>query len=89
MAYEDVEEKQWVLVKYKDDTFIGRVTYKGKNHDGECQYAVRCLTHPYGVGEPQEMEKDTILYDRVFHTDTLPYLVQNEQNKREERYWMY
>ena len=37
---------------------------------------VRCLEKPYGVNEPQnlerEREEDAVFFDQVFHTDVVP-----------------
>ena len=43
MKYEDVLPGMWVLVRYEEERFLGKVTHK------KCgEYYVRCLDKPFG-----------------------------------------
>ena len=78
----DVIENMWVIVIYKEEKFLGRVLEKRNS-----EYLVKCLQKPLGIREPQEMEKDAIFYEKIYHTDFLPSLSHNSTKQNE--LWIY
>ena len=75
-----VKEGMWVKVLYEDEWFIGKV----EKNAGSC-CAVRCLTKPFGVHEPQDMEPedDAVFYEKVYGVEVKPTL------KRIGRAWKW
>ena len=96
MTFDEVHAgTTWVLVKYEEETFIGKVMKKGvEPHYGimkECYY-VRCLECPYGVNIPQQYEHgDPIMYNEVFKTSIVPTQTQfNAEGQKTRRFfWVY
>ena len=74
-----VSQGQWLLVEYEKEFFLGIVL-------SVSAYSahVRCLEEPYGISEPQDLEKEniSIWYDlsKLFFSPVKPHLVQ--VNKR-------
>ena len=61
----------WVKVVYEGELFIGKVQGKQNN-----SVEVQCLEHPFGIKNHQDMEKDSVHYDKVFSCgDCEPRLV--------------
>ena len=52
-------------VKYEGEWFIGKVVQRG-----DSAVSVRCLNMPFGIGYPQEMEResDAVYYEDVYST---------------------
>ncbi len=71
LTYDNVSTGQWVKVLYEDEVFLGKVQRKVNN---EC--CVQCLEKPFGVKEPQSLEKDSraVFYEKVYETDVQPKL---------------
>ena len=65
----EVELNQWVKVMYEDEVFIGKVIKKR-----ERAVRVRCLTHPFGIAIPQDLERegDAVDYTTVYQCNVLP-----------------
>ena len=64
--YEDVLPGMWVVVRYEEERFLGKVKHK------KCgEYYVRCLDKPFGINIPQH-EPDGVYYSEVFQTDIIP-----------------
>lgn len=74
--YEDVVLRQWVLVYYEEELFIGRVVEKK-----ERMFKVLCLKMPYLLRQPCDMEDDAVWYKTVYHTDAKPELKQVEKSR--------
>ena len=58
MNINEVEVGMWVIVIYEDEKFLGKVLKKVSD-----QCCVRCLTKPFGIRTPQDMEREE---DAVF-----------------------
>ena len=71
---------QWVKVYYEEELFFGLVMDVTNTH---C--LVKCLEKPFGVNEPQQMERenDAVHYSKVNRTFINPKLQQLE------RKWLY
>ena len=54
----------WVKVVYEGEIFIGKV--QGRQN---LAVEVQCLEHPFGIRQHQNMEKDSVHYNEVFHCD--------------------
>ena len=68
-----VNEGDWVIVVYEGERFIGKVMTEAVNED----VCVRCLEKPFGINEPQKLEReeDAIFYGRLFRTNVTPQLI--------------
>lgn len=71
LTYCNVSIGQWVKVLYEGEVFLGKVLKKENN-----EYFVQCLEKPYGIREPQTLEKEcqSAFYEQVFETDIQPKL---------------
>ena len=80
LNYDDVTVGQWAKVLYEGEVFLGKVLQKENN-----EYFVQCLEKPYGIKEPQMLEKEhqSAFYDRVFEAGVRPKLT------RVGRGWKY
>ena len=69
MEYEKVEAGHWVKVIYEEETVIGKVIEK---KGGESK--VQCLQKPFGIKEPQQMEKEdeAVFYEHMLFCDVRP-----------------
>ena len=67
------KSKNWVIVVYEGERFIGKVMTEAVNGD----VRVRCLEKPFGINEPQKLEheEDVIFYGRLFRTNVTPQLI--------------
>ena len=72
---ESVSQGQWLLVEYEKEFFLGIVLSVSAS-----SAHVRCLEKPYGISEPQDLEKEniSIWYDssKLFFSPVKPHLVQ-------------
>ena len=88
ISYNDVKIGIWVIAIYENEKWLGKVVSKKAN-----QICVHCLEKPYGVREPQnlEREEDAIYFDQVYHTDVVPTLSQIDMSGKKGRkwYWRY
>ena len=72
---ESVSQGQWLLVEYERNFFLGIVlsVFASSTH-------VCCLEKPYGISEPQDLEKVdiSIWYDllKLFFSPVKPHLAQ-------------
>lgn len=71
LTYCNVSIGQWAKVIYEGEVFLGKVLKKENN-----EYFVQCLEKPYGIREPQTLEKEcqSAFYEQVFETDVQPKL---------------
>ena len=87
-SYDDVKIGKWVINIYENEKWLGNVVNKKAN-----QICVHCLEKPYGVNEPQnlEREEDRVFFDQVFNTDVVSILFQIDANGKKERngFWRY
>ena len=86
IPYQKVKEGMWVIVIYKEEKWIRKVVTKC--HDQVC---VRCLEKPFGIHQPQllEKEEDSIYFSQVYHTDITPEQTQIDTNGRKGRKWFW
>ena len=65
----DVQVSQWVKVYYEEELFLGLVMDVTNTH---C--LVKCLEKPFGVNEPQQMERenDAVHYSKVLEHSLNP-----------------
>ena len=74
-TFESVSQGQWLLVEYEKKFFLGIVLSVAAS-----SAHVRCLEKPYGISEPQDLEKEniSIWYDlsKLFFSPVKPHLVQ-------------
>ena len=84
--YNDVTIGMWVITIYEDEKWLGKVVDKK-----EKQICVRCLEKPFGVKEPQNLEREenAVYFDRVFRTDAVPILTQYDANGKKGRKWFW
>ena len=59
----EATEGMWVIVHYEEEKFLGKIIRKRN-----IGVQVRCLEKPYGIHEPQDMERDenAILYKTLY-----------------------
>ena len=57
IPYEKMKEGMWVIVIYKEEKWIRKVVTKC--HDQVC---VRCLGKPFGIHQPQLLERQDSIY---------------------------
>ena len=69
VEYKTIKVGHWVKVVYEGETFIGKVIEK-KGGESRVQY----LPKPFGIKEPQQMEKEAIFYEHVFFCEERPKL---------------
>ena len=76
----------WVIVIYEDEKFLRKVL---KKVDGLC--CVRCLTKPFGIRTPQDLERedDAVFYSDIYKTDVKPVLSQIDENGKKGRKWTW
>ena len=72
---ESVSQSQWLLVEYEKEFFLGIVLSVSTSRAHVC-----CLEKPYGISEPQDLEKEniSIWYDlsKLFFSPVKSHLVQ-------------
>ena len=78
LEYEEVLLRQWVLVIYEEEVFIGRVLNKNKE---DKKYEVLCLEKLYIIREPQKMEKEVVWYSTVYKAKDEPELKKMEGSR--------
>ena len=86
IPFEKVKEGMCVIVIYEEEKWIGKVV--AKFHDQVC---VRCLGKPFGIHQPQllEREENSIYFSQVYHTDIIPEQTQIDANGRKGRKWFW
>ena len=68
IPFDVVNIGMWVIPIYEDEKWLANVVDKRGN-----QVLVRCLEKPFGIKEPQtlEREQDAYFVEQVFHTDVV------------------
>ena len=86
IPFDDVIIRMWVIAIYEDEKWLANVVDKRGN-----QVLVRCLEKPFGVKEPQnlEREEDAIFVEQVFHIDVVPTLSQIAPNGKKGCKWFW
>ena len=71
VKYDDVKLNQWVQVVYEGEFFWGKVLEKSR-----CETLVQCLEKPYGIKEPQNLERehDAVYCKDIYESNVTPHL---------------
>ena len=91
IAISNVITGQWVIVNYIGKYFIGKVIpvgIEGKGKQKKKFVRVQCLSEPYGVHLPQDLEPEDVAadYPEVFECDVPPQLQKTGRGKWQ---WCY
>ena len=73
-TFESVSQGQWLLVEYEKKFFLGIVLSVSPSSTH-----IRCLEKPYGISEPQDLEKEISIWynlSKLFFSLVKPHLVQ-------------
>ena len=86
VSHLDITIGMWVIVLYEGEKWLAKVMNKHEN-----QVLVRCLEKPFGINQPQNLERedDAFIVEEVYYPNVIPTLTQIGPDGKKGRKWFW